>query len=151
MKLSEIGPAPGSRKPGKRKGRGPGSGNGKTAGRGNKGQKSRSGYSSRWGFEGGQMPLVRRTPKRGFKNPGRKELVPVNVERLAAAFEPGAEVTPETLAGKGIVRQMKDGIKILGSGELDRPLTVHAHQFSAEAVRKIEAAGGKTHRIGESA
>ena len=143
MKLSELGPAPGARKPGKRKGRGPGSGNGKTAGRGNKGQKSRSGYSSRWGFEGGQMPLNRRLPKRGFKNHTRKEFVAVNLDRLAERFEANAEVTPEILAAMGIVKQMKDGIKILGRGDLDKPLRIRAHRFSVEATRKIEAAGGK--------
>ena len=119
MNLSEIGPAPGSRKNPKRKGRGPGSGNGKTAGRGSKGQKSRHGYSSRRGFEGGQMPLVRRVPKRGFTNLFRKEFVPVNLDRLTE-FGPNAEVTPELLVQRGIVKKMLDGIKILGRGNLDR-------------------------------
>ena len=146
MNLSEIGPAPGSRKNPKRKGRGPGSGNGKTAGRGSKGQKSRHGYSSRRGFEGGQMPLVRRVPKRGFTNLFRKEFVPVNLDRLTE-FGPNAEVTPELLVQRGIVKKMLDGIKILGRGNLDRPLHISAHRFSEEAVKKIEAAGGKAELV----
>ena len=149
MKLSDLSPAPGSRREGKRKGRGPGSGNGKTAGRGNKGQKSRHGYSSRRGFEGGQMPLVRRVPKRGFHNIHRKEYVPVNLDRLAA-FEANDEVTPERLRERGIVKRLLDGIKILGRGDVDRPLIVRAHRFSEEAVRKIEAAGGKAEVLARS-
>jgi large subunit ribosomal protein L15 len=142
MKLHDIKVPAGSRKPGKRKGRGPGSGNGKTAGRGHKGQKSRSGYSSRWGFEGGQMPLVRRLPKRGFTNYHRKEFVGVNIDTLARMFDAGAEVSPETLHSRGLVKKPLDGIKILARGEIDRALTVSAHRFSAEAARKIQAAGG---------
>jgi large subunit ribosomal protein L15 len=146
MKLCDLKPARGSRKAPTRKGRGPGSGLGKTAGRGSKGQKSRSGYSSRRGFEGGQMPLSRRVPKRGFANPGRVEFSRVNVDQLAR-FEPNTEVTPELLRQQGIVKKMRDGIKILGRGEIERPLIVHAHRFSAEAKRKIEAAGGKAEQL----
>jgi len=150
MNLSDISPAPGARSKPWRKGRGPGSGNGKTAGRGNKGQKSRHGYSSRQGFEGGQMPLIRRVPKRGFHNIHRKEFVPVNLDRLSV-FEAGSEVTPEHLIRRRIVRKLLAGIKILGRGELDRPLHVRAHRFSEEAVRKIEAAGGRAEVIVASA
>ncbi len=150
MRLHDIVLPPGARKSGKRKGRGPGSGNGKTAGRGNKGQKSRSGYSSRWGFEGGQMPLVRRLPKRGFTNFTRKEFFGVNLDTLARLFAAGATVTPEALVEAGVVKNPKGGIKILGRGDIDRALTVMAHRFSAEAARKIEAAGGTVHRIAEA-
>ena len=150
MNLSDIRPAPGSRKPGKRKGRGPGSGNGKTAGRGNKGQRSRSGYSMRRSFEGGQMPLVRRVPKRGFHNPGRKEYVPVNVAQLSVVAA-HTEVTPELLVRAGIVRGRRDGVKILGGGEIAVPLVVRAHRFSEEAARKIAAAGGRTEVLAPAA
>ncbi len=148
VKLHELKPAPGSRKDRKRVGRGTGSGHGKTAGRGHKGQKSRSGGSKGPGFEGGQMPLQRRLPKRGFTNPFRREFAEVNVGTLAR-FDPGSEVTPELLAEHRVVRKSVSPVKILGSGELDRPLTVRAHAFSAQAVRKIEAAGGKVEVIGE--
>ena len=150
MNLSDIGPAQGARKKAWRKGRGPGSGNGKTAGRGNKGQKSRHGYSSRQGFEGGQMPLIRRVPKRGFTNIHRKEFVPVNLDRLAA-FEAGSVVTPEALKERRIIRKLLDGVKVLGRGDLDRALTVRAHRFSEDAVRKIEAAGGRAEVIAPAA
>ena len=141
MNLSDLGPAKGSRKKRKRVGRGPGSGHGKTAGKGNKGQKSRQGYSRRWDFEGGQMPLVRRLPKRGFRNFFRKEFAVVNLDRLQE-FSDGATVSPETLIAKGVLKKILDGVKVLGRGEIDRKLVVKAHRFSAEAIRKIQAAGG---------
>ncbi|MDQ7007006.1 MAG: 50S ribosomal protein L15 [Acidobacteriota bacterium] len=151
MRLHDIGPAPGSRKKRKRIGRGPGSGTGKTAGRGEKGQKSRSGYSRRWGFEGGQMPLVRRVPKRGFTNIFREDYAEVNVGRLGR-FDSGAEVTPEALVDKGLLRRSETlRIKLLGKGEIDRPLTVHVHKVSAGARSKIEGAGGKVVIIGGEA
>ncbi|ADU28431.1 50S ribosomal protein L15 [Evansella cellulosilytica] len=143
MKLHELKPAEGSRKTRNRVGRGIGSGNGKTAGRGHKGQNSRSGGGVRPGFEGGQMPIFRRLPKRGFTNPTRKEYAIVNLETLNR-FEDGAEVSPELLIESGIVSNEKDGIKILGEGKLERKLTVKAHKFSASAKEAIEAAGGST-------
>jgi len=138
MKLSDLSPAPGSRRSRKRVGRGPGSGNGKTAGRGHKGQKSRSGYSKRAGFEGGQMPLVRRVPKRGFTNIFRTEYEVVNVGRLEGL---AGQVTPEGLAAAGLVKAGRL-VKILGDGELTTALEVSAHKFSRAAREKIEAAGG---------
>ncbi|UTR12527.1 50S ribosomal protein L15 [Evansella sp. LMS18] len=143
MKLHELKPAEGSRRERKRKGRGVATGNGKTAGRGHKGQNARSGGGVRPGFEGGQMPIFRRLPKRGFKNPTRKEYAIVNLETLNR-FEDGVEVTPERLIESGIVSNEKDGIKILGEGTLERKLTVKAHKFSASAKEAIEAAGGTT-------
>lgn len=143
MNLSDLKPAKGSRKKRKRVGRGPGSGHGKTACKGNKGQRSRQGYSGRRDFEGGQMPLTRRVPKRGFRNIFRKEFAVINLDRLNEHFEEGAEVSPETLVARGIVKKAAGGLKVLGHGELDRKLLVKAHKFSAEALRKIEAAGGK--------
>jgi large subunit ribosomal protein L15 len=145
MKLHELKPAPGSTRSKKRLGRGPGSGTGKTAGRGHNGQRSRSGYSQRLGFEGGQMPLVRRVPKRGFHNLFRKEYAIVNVARLA---ELGAdEVTPEFLLEKGGVRKGMP-VKILGEGEIAAAMTVKAHKFSKSARSKIEAAGGTCEELG---
>jgi large subunit ribosomal protein L15 len=141
MKLEDLSPAEGSRQKKKRVGRGPGSGLGKTAGRGEKGQKSRSGYSRRPGFEGGQMPLVRRVPKRGFTNIFRKENAVVNVADLAAREDLPERVDPEVLAAHGLVRRGKR-VKVLGDGEIGRALTVAAHQFSESARAKIEAAGG---------
>ena len=138
MKLHELGPKKGTRRPRKRVGRGPGSGLGKTAGRGHKGQRSRSGFSARAGFEGGQMPLVRRVPKRGFTNIFRTEYTTVNVSALEAI---DGEVSPESLLEHGLVRRGLP-VKILGDGELAKPLTVKAHKFSASAKAKIEAAGG---------
>lgn len=147
MKLHELSPAKGSKKDRKRVGRGPGSGLGKTAGRGHKGQRSRSGYSRRPGFEGGQMPLVRRVPKRGFTNIFRIEFAVVNLQDLAEiAAETGNEVTPESLADAGRVRRGRP-VKILGNGEIDRALTVKAHAFSASARQKIEGAGGTVEEI----
>ena len=142
MKLHELSPAPGSVKEAYRKGRGAGSGNGKTAGKGHKGQKARSGGGVRPGFEGGQMPLHRRIPKRGFNNIFAKEYVSINVDVLNR-FEDGAVVDAEAISKAGIVKNTRDGIKILGRGELTRKLTVVAVAFSASAKEKIEAAGGK--------
>ncbi len=143
MKLHELKPAPGSRRPRKRLGRGPGSGTGKTAGKGHKGQKSRSGYSRREGFEGGQMPLTRRVPKRGFTNIFRKEYSVINVsalEELDGTIGP-TELLELGLAKKGAL------VKILGDGDLSKSLTVRAHKFSASARTKIEAAGGTCEEI----
>ena len=125
----------------KRVGRGPGSGLGVRAGRGQKGQKSRSGYSQRFGFEGGQMPLYRRLPKRGFTNTFRKEYIVLNVRDLNR-FKDGTEVSPQSLIEAGYVKNMRDGLRILGEGDLTRKLTVRAHHFTASARAKIEAAGG---------
>jgi len=144
MKLHELSPAPGSTHRRKRLGRGPGSGHGKTAGRGHKGQRSRSGSSLRVGFEGGQMPLVRRVPKRGFTNIFRVEYATVNVAQLGG-FE--GEVTPELLLAKGLVRRGQP-VKILGDGELSVALQVKAHRFSRSAREKIEAAGGRCEELG---
>ena len=142
MKLHELSPAAGSAQSAWRKGRVTGSGNGKTAGKGHKGQNARSGGGVRPGFEGGQIPLYRRLPKRGFNNMFAKEYAIVNVEALNA-FENGAVVTTEALLEKGIVRKTLDGVKILGRGELSKSVTVQAKIFSASAKAKIEAAGGK--------
>jgi large subunit ribosomal protein L15 len=146
MKLHELKPAPGSKQEPKRKGRGIGSGNGKTAGKGHKGQNARSGGGVRPGFEGGQNPLYRRLPKRGFNNPFRKEYAIVNLDELNS-FVAGSEVTPEILKEKGIVKNSLSGIKILGDGEIKVQLTVKANKFSQSAVEKIQAAGGKTEVI----
>jgi len=127
----------------RRVGRGPGSGSGVTAGRGEKGQKSRSGYSQRFGFEGGQMPLYRRIPKRGFTNQFKKQYVVLNVRELNQ-FRAGSEVSPEKLIESGMVKTVKDGLRILGEGELTKKLKVRAHHFSKAAKEKIEAAGGTT-------
>ena len=142
MKLHELSPAEGSARDSYRKGRGPGSGNGKTAGKGHKGQNARSGGGVRPGFEGGQIPLYRKHPKRGFNNKFAKVYTVVNVEQLNV-FEDGAVVDIEALMAKKIVRKVVDGVKILGNGELTRKLTVKATVFSASAKEKIEAAGGK--------
>lgn len=143
MKLHELKPAEGARKKEVRVGRGTGSGNGKTSGRGHKGQKARSGGGVRPGFEGGQMPIYRRLPKRGFKNIWRKEYAEVNVETLNR-FDDGAEVDAVALVECGILKNVQDGIKILGNGELKKKLTVKAQKFTKSAVEKIEAVGGKT-------
>lgn len=142
MKLHELSPAPGSVKEVKRIGRGHGSGQGKTAGKGHKGQKARAGHGMRPGFEGGQMPLQRRVPKRGFNNIFAKEIVAINVSALEV-FDNGATVDPQALRDKGIVKKACDGIKILGNGELTKKLTVQATAFSESAKAKIESAGGK--------
>ena len=144
MKLHELSPAAGSAKPAWRKGRGAGSGNGKTAGKGHKGQNARSGGGVRLGFEGGQLPLYRKLPKRGFKNRFATEYAIVNVGTLNDRYENGETVTLENLMDKGIVTKALDGLKILGNGELTKKLTVEASIFSATAKEKIEAAGGKT-------
>ncbi len=143
MKLHELSPARGSRRRPKRVGRGPGSGLGKTAGRGHKGQKSRSGYSRRPGFEGGQMPLVRRVPKRGFTNKFRREYAVVNLARLAGLE---GEVPPESLAEAGLVRPGLP-VKVLGHGEAPKKLAISAHKFSRSAREKIEAAGGSCEEL----
>ena len=142
MKLETLSPAAGSTHVGKRIGRGHGSGNGKTAGKGHKGQKARAGHGMRPGFEGGQMPLQRRIPKRGFNNIFGTEYAVVNVAELNA-FENGAVVDAQALVDAGIIKKVLDGVKILGSGELERKLTVKAAAFSKSAAAKIEAAGGK--------
>ncbi len=147
MKLHELSPAAGSTKERKRIGRGAGSGQGKTAGKGHKGQKARAGRGMRAGFEGGQMPLQRRLPKRGFNNIFRKEIVAVNVADLEAKFENGAVVDVESLKQVGLVKNSFDGIKILGNGELTKKLTVKADAFSESAKQKIEAAGGNAEVI----
>jgi len=146
MKLNELSPAPGSVKKGYRVGRGPGSGNGKTAGAGHKGQNARSGKSVRPGFEGGQMPLARRIPKRGFKNIFAKEYEGINVDVLEQ-FEDGSVVDAQAIRDAGIVKNTRDGIKILGRGELTKKLTVRAAAFSETAKQKIEAVGGKAEVI----
>lgn len=147
MKLHELKPAEGSKSVRKRVGRGIGSGLGKTSGRGHKGQKARSGGGVRPGFEGGQNPLYRRLPKRGFSNARfRKEYAIVNLEQLNG-FAAGTEVTPELLVERGLVKNVKDGVKILGDGELKVALTIKAHKFSQSAIAKIEAAGGKSEVI----
>jgi large subunit ribosomal protein L15 len=142
VKLSDLRPPRGSRHKKVRVGRGMGSKLGKTAGKGNKGQQSRAGYSRRWGFEGGQMPLHRRIPKRGFRNPFGTDFNVVNVETLNA-FATGDMVTPDGLLARGMVRQAKLGVKVLGTGDLKVALTVQAHAFSKSAAEKIVAAGGK--------
>lgn len=142
MKLYELSPAPGSVKDVKRKGRGAGSGNGKTAGKGHKGQNARSGGGVRPGFEGGQMPLQRRIPKRGFNNIFAKKYAAINVSALER-FEDGATVDEKAIIEAGILKKPLDGIKILGNGELTKKLTVSVAAFSASAKQKIEAAGGK--------
>lgn len=141
MKLNELKPAEGSRSKRLRKGRGLSSGHGFTSGRGTKGQKAHG--KTRLGFEGGQMPLYRQIPKRGFTNINRKEYAVVNLTALNK-FDDGAEVTPEVLVENGIVKNLKSGVKVLGSGKLEKKLTVKANKFSASAVSAIEAAGGKT-------
>lgn len=146
MKLHELKPAEGSRTEPTRVGRGIGSGHGKTCGRGHKGQKARSGGGVRPGFEGGQMPLYRRLPKRGFTNIFKKEIVNVNVGVLNR-FDNGTVVTPELLVEHKIIKNVKDGLKILGEGNLEKALTVKAHGFSKSAIEKIEAAGGKAEVI----
>ncbi|MBI3327936.1 MAG: 50S ribosomal protein L15 [Nitrospinae bacterium] len=146
MKLHELKPVPGSKKRRKIVGRGRGSGHGTTAGRGGKGQTARTGASIPPWFEGGQMPLIRRLPKRGFRNRFKKEYAIINVDDCNR-FESGQEITPEVLAGVGLVRPRKHGVKVLGNGELTKALTVRAHKFSQSAIAKIEAAGGKVQVI----
>jgi large subunit ribosomal protein L15 len=147
MKLNELAPNPGSRQARKRVGRGIGSGTGKTAGRGHKGQKARAGASTR-AFEGGQMPIYRRLPKRGFKNPFRKVFVPLNLDRLQAAvdagrLDPGQPVDLEVLRAAGLVSKRRDGIRLLARGELSAPLTIAVDSASRAAIAAVEKAGGK--------
>ena len=147
MKLHDLSPAAGSTKERKRIGRGPASGQGKTAGKGHKGQKARAGRGMRAGFEGGQMPLQRRIPKRGFNNIFATEMAITNIATLDKYFEDGAPVTIDALIEKGIVKKTLDGVKILGNGEISKKLTVQANAFSDSAKSKIEAAGGKAEVI----
>ncbi len=148
MLQDKLSPAPGSKRDRKRVGRGDGSGYGTYSGRGSKGQKSRAGYKMRPGFEGGQLPLIKRLPrKRGFTNPFKTEYSLVRLDKLAS-FEPGSEVTPEKLVAAGVVKSLKHPIKILAGGELKNPLVIKANKFSAAAKAKIEAAGGKAEEIG---
>ena len=146
MKLEELKPAKGSTKKGKRVGRGPGSGSGKTASKGHKGQKARSGGVKGPGFEGGQMPLQRRIPKRGFTNVFRKEYAVVNLSDLAR-LDVSETITPDSLVRSGLIKNMKSGVKVLGNGELKTKVTIRAHKFSKSAVEKIQAAGGKAEVI----
>ena len=147
MKLHELSPVAGSKKDVKRIGRGHGSGWGKTSGKGHKGQKARSGGSIRPGFEGGQMPLQRRVPKRGFNNIFRKKIVALNLKQLETKFDNGAVVDVEALRNAGLVKNSFDGVKILGNGELTKSLTVKVDGFSAAAKEAIEKAGGKAEVI----
>jgi large subunit ribosomal protein L15 len=142
MELHDLHPAPGAKRSRKRVGRGPGSGTGKTAGKGHKGQKSRSGYSRRYGFEGGQMPLVRQLPKRGFTNIYRVEFQVVNLRDLERVFADGDTVSPEILVEKGLARGGKRLVKVLGDGKLQKKLIVKVHKFSTSARAGIENAGG---------
>jgi large subunit ribosomal protein L15 len=142
MHLSDLRPPKGAKHAKKRVGRGQGSGQGKTAGRGHKGAKSRSGFKHKRGFEGGQMPLHRRVPKRGFHNPFREAFEVVNLDTLADRFDAGTDITPDLLREKGLVGR-KGPIKVLGRGDISKALTVHAHKFSGKAAEKIAAAGGR--------
>jgi large subunit ribosomal protein L15 len=146
MSLSNLRPAKGSKHAKKRVGRGQGSGNGKTAGRGHKGAKSRSGFKHKRGFEGGQMPLHRRVPKRGFHNLFREEYDVVNLDTLAERFDAGVDITPELLRERGLVGRAAR-IKVLARGEISKALTVHAHKFSGKAAEKIAAAGGRAETL----
>ncbi|SHK20224.1 50S ribosomal protein L15 [Desulforamulus aeronauticus] len=146
MNLSELRPAPGSRRKPTRKGQGIGSGLGKTSGKGHKGQNARSGGGVRRGFEGGQMPIARRFPKKGFTNIFKKKITAINLDDLNV-FEPGTEVTPELLLEVGVIKKIGDGVKILGDGALEKALTVKVHAFSKSAAEKIAAAGGKAEVI----
>ena len=147
MSLNNLRPPKGMKHAKKRIGRGQGSGNGKTAGRGHKGAKSRSGFKFKRGFEGGQMPLHRRVPKRGFHNPFRIEYAVVNLDLLGLKFDAGTVVTPELLQEKGLVARSAGKVKVLARGDLDKALTVRAHKFSGKAAEKIAAAGGSTEQL----
>lgn len=142
LALNNLRPADGSTHKKKRVGRGPGSGLGKTAGRGHKGQKSRSGYSQKIGFEGGQMPLQRRLPKRGFTNIFKKQWLEVSLGKLEESFNAGDEITPEILHERGLIKKAKHDLVILGTGEISKALTISAHRFTKAAREKIEKAGG---------
>jgi len=148
ISLNTLKPAKGSTHKKKRVGRGPGSGLGKTAGRGEKGQKSRSGYSAKIGFEGGQMPLHRRLPKRGFTNIFKKRWVEISLASLDQHFEADAEITPEVLHDRGLIKKAKYDVVVLGNGEVSKPLRVSAHRFTKSAREKIEKAGGAVNTIG---
>lgn len=147
MSLNNLRPPKGAKHAKKRVGRGMGSGHGKTAARGTKGAKSRSGFRHKRGFEGGQMPLHRRVPKRGFHNPFRVEYAVVNLHVLADVFDEGSSVTPDLLRERGLVRSSSAPIKVLGDGEISKKLTVRAHKFSGSAAKKIAAAGGVAETI----
>ena len=147
LSLHNLKPAPGSTHRKKRVGRGPGSGLGKTSGRGHKGQKSRSGYSSKIGFEGGQMPLQRRLPKRGFTNIFKKKWIEIGLAKIEASFNAGDEVTPEILHERGLIKKAKHDLVILGTGELTKSLKISAHRFTKTAKDKIEKAGGSATEI----
>jgi len=146
LKISDLAPAKGAKKKEKRIGRGPGSGHGKTSGKGHKGQAARSGGTKGPGFEGGQQPLIRRVPKRGFTNIFRKEYTIINLERLDR-FEPDAIVDPQALQAAGLIKKAKEKIKVLAGGDLRKPLVISAHKFSREAAKKIQDAGGRTEII----
>jgi len=148
ISLNTLKPAKGSTHKKKRVGRGPGSGLGKTAGRGEKGQKSRSGYSAKIGFEGGQMPLHRRLPKRGFTNIFKKRWVEISLASLEQHFERDAEITPEVLHDRGLIKKAKYDVVVLGNGEISKPLRISAHRFTKSAREKIEKAGGAVVEIG---
>jgi large subunit ribosomal protein L15 len=148
LSLNNLHPAKGSTHKKKRLGRGPGTGLGKTAGRGHKGQKSRSGYSSKTGFEGGQMPLHRRLPKRGFTNIFKKHWIEVRLDALENSFAADAEITPEVLHKRGIIKKAKHDIVVLGNGNVTKALKVSAHRFTKSAREKIEKAGGTASLIG---
>jgi len=151
MRQNELSPAPGSKKSRKRVGRGDGSGHGTYSGRGCKGQKSRSGYKTKRGFEGGQLPLIKRLPrKRGFVNIFRTEYSVISINKLNM-FESGSEVTPERLVATGLVKSLRHPVKILAGGEISYPLLVKAHKFSTAAKAKIEAAGGRVEEVGHAA
>ena len=149
--LNNISPAKGSTHKKKRVGRGPGSGLGKTAGKGHKGQKSRSGYSQKIGFEGGQMPLQRRLPKRGFTNIFKKEWLEISLAKIEENFNAGDEVTPEILHQRGLIKKAKHDLVILGSGDITKALKISAHRFTKNAKDKIEKAGGNVTEIVQSA
>lgn len=148
MSLTGLKPPKGAKHAKKRVGRGQGSGNGKTAGRGHKGAKSRSGFTHKRGFEGGQMPLHRRMPKRGFHNPFRVEYSVVNLDTIAEVFDAGSEVTPELLEERGLIGGSRKKVKVLGRGDVTKKLTVRAHKFSGTAQEKITAAGGTAEVLG---
>jgi len=151
MELNNIQPADGAKRAKRRVGRGIGSGLGKTAGRGHKGQKSRSGYSSKIGFEGGQMPLHRRLPKRGFTNIFKKQWIEVSLEALERSFAADTEITPEVMHKRGIIKKAKYDIVVLGNGDVSKALKVSAHRFTKSAREKIEKAGGTATIIGQAA
>jgi large subunit ribosomal protein L15 len=147
MALNNLRPPKGATAERKRVGRGHGSGTGKTAGRGHKGAQSRSGFKAKRGFEGGQMPLHRRVPKRGFHNPFRVEFATVNLDVLVEAFETGTVITPELMRERGLLRGKKRPVKVLGRGDIGKALTVHAHKFSESAAQKIAQAGGTVEQL----